>query len=221
MSTSFAQELVVRLSEKHLLKHPFYQAWSDGSLPVETIRNYAGQYYQHVRAFPRYLSATHAGCEDLSTRQMLLENLIDEERGDKNHPELWLRFAEALGMDRLEVERLEQLPQTRELVETFLSAAQRSYEEGLGVLFAYEHQIPEIAHFKLEALQRHYSVSSERGTAFFEVHRQADVYHTEALAKALEALPPSARERATLAAQNAADKLWDFLSAFPKAHCAA
>ena len=29
---------------------------------------------------------------------MLLDNLIDEEKGSENHPELWMRFAEGMGI---------------------------------------------------------------------------------------------------------------------------
>lgn len=219
---SFAQTMIQELSPRHLLKHPFYQAWSDGTLPLETIREYAGQYYRHVLAFPRYVSATHAACEDLSVRQMLLENLIDEERGTENHPELWLRFAEALGLSRAEVESKESLPEIKAIIDTFLGAARRSYEEGLGALFAYEHQIPEIAQFKLEALEKHYGVTTKRGTAFFDVHRTADVYHTQALSEALEKLSPEAKERALKAAREAGEKLWNFLTAMNRGHhCAA
>src|SRR5216683_3238804 len=84
-------------AEMSLLNHPFYQEWTAGNLPVQRLRNYAVQYYHHVAAFPRYLSGIHARCEDLVTRQALLENLIDEERGGETHPELWLRSAEVLG----------------------------------------------------------------------------------------------------------------------------
>ena len=45
----------------------------------EIIKDYAEQYYQHVKAFPRYISATHSICEDLEKRRILLENLQDEE----------------------------------------------------------------------------------------------------------------------------------------------
>ena len=46
----------------------------------EIIKDYAEQYYQHVKAFPRYISATHSLCEDLDKRKILLENLQDEEK---------------------------------------------------------------------------------------------------------------------------------------------
>src|SRR5438874_7571716 len=83
------------IAAKHLLKHPFYLAWTRGELSREALADYARQYYYHVAAFPTYLSAVHAHCEDQSARKQLLNNLIDEEAGSPNHPELWLQFAEA------------------------------------------------------------------------------------------------------------------------------
>src|SRR5919197_5483420 len=100
------------VEEKHLLKHPFYVAWTEGRLSRPTLRGYAAQYYKHVAAFPRYLSAIHAQTADLETRRHLLDNLIDEERGEENHPELWLRFAEGIGAARSEVRSADPLPST-------------------------------------------------------------------------------------------------------------
>ena len=88
------------VEERSLLKHPFYLEWTRGTLERSRLRDYAIQYYRHVEAFPRYLSAIHSRCADIATRQALLENLIEEERGPENHPELWLRFAEGLGVAR-------------------------------------------------------------------------------------------------------------------------
>src|SRR5713101_5861381 len=55
-------------AEMSLLKHPFYQQWAAGTLSAQRLGNYAIQYYRHVEAFPRYLSALHSRCEDLETR---------------------------------------------------------------------------------------------------------------------------------------------------------
>ncbi|MBS1984315.1 MAG: CADD family putative folate metabolism protein, partial [Bdellovibrionales bacterium] len=160
---SFTQSLAQTLSDKHLLQHPFYQAWTEGSIPLETLRVYAAQYFQHVSAFPRYLSATHSDCTNIQARQLLLENLNDEESGTENHPELWLRFLEGLGGQRSDaLQCAHVLPQTRALVNTFLSRAKNSYAEGLGVLFAYERQVPEVAAFKIDALKAKYGINDEQ-----------------------------------------------------------
>ncbi len=210
--TKFTDNLIKRLASKHLLLHPFYQGWTDGTISRETLRNYASQYYHHVSAFPRYLSATHSGCADLATRQLLLENLNDEERGAENHPELWLRFAEELGLDREQVKNQALQPETQALIESFMTAARSSYEEGLGALLAYEHQVPQVATFKMDALKKHYGFAEGcNGLTFFDVHRKADVYHTEALKQALDQLPPAAQAKAEAAATIASTRLWEFL----------
>ena len=96
----FIDELNAKLDGLHLLKHPFYKAWDQGKISNDTLKIYAKQYWHHVEAFPRYVSAIHSQCPNILNRQMLLENLIEEERGDENHPELWLRFSEGLGCSR-------------------------------------------------------------------------------------------------------------------------
>ena len=82
----FSKRLNEQLDEYHLLKHPFYKAWNEGELTREVIKDYAEQYYQHVKAFPRYISATHSLCEDLDKRKILLENLQDEEKDGADTP---------------------------------------------------------------------------------------------------------------------------------------
>ena len=101
--------------ERSLLKHPFYQAWQNGELTLDHLRGYATQYWHHVLAFPQYVSAAHAICPTQPERQELLENLIEEERGDENHPELWLRFGEGVGATRPQIIDSTPLPETERL----------------------------------------------------------------------------------------------------------
>ena len=58
----FSKKLNQKLDQYHLLNHPFYKSWNEGKLTREIIKDYAEQYYQHVKAFPRYISATHSLC---------------------------------------------------------------------------------------------------------------------------------------------------------------
>src|SRR2546426_11321893 len=107
------------VAAKHLLTHPFYLAWTRGELSKEALSDYARQYYHHVAAFPTYLSAVHAKCEDQTARKQILSNLIDEEAGSPNHPELWLQFAEALGLSDVDVRNATKEPETQNLIDTF------------------------------------------------------------------------------------------------------
>ena len=88
------------VAERAMLKHPFYQAWTEGRLPLDTLRAYARQYFHHVEAFPRAVSAVHSACEDRDGRRMLAENLAEEEgieAGKQDHATLWMMFACGLG----------------------------------------------------------------------------------------------------------------------------
>src|SRR6266404_7992686 len=135
------------IAEKHLLKHPFYLAWVRGELSKAALTDYAKQYYHHVSAFPTYLSAVHAKCDDQPTRKQILQNLIDEEAGSPNHPELWKQFATALDVENVDVEKR---PETKDLIETFRSVCGgKSTAEGLAALYAYESQIPAICESKI------------------------------------------------------------------------
>ncbi len=198
----------------HLLNHPFYQDWMAGKLTTDTLKDYATQYFSHVRAFPRYLGAIHSFCENETDRQMILENLNDEEGVSygTSHPELWLRFAEGLGVSREQLSQAEFRQGITQVVETFFRFARSSFHEGLGALYAYEHQVPEIATSKIQGLQQMYAITDEKTLEFFTVHEKADVYHRQTVEKILFALPEKQREEAFAAAQVAAQSLWDFLT---------
>ena len=94
----FSKELNKKLDKYHLLNHPFYKSWNDGKLTREIIKDYAEQYYQHVKAFPRYISATHSLCEDIERRKILLENLQDEENRERRSSKALEKFCIRYGI---------------------------------------------------------------------------------------------------------------------------
>src|SRR5881398_1684130 len=174
------------IAEKHLLKHPFYLAWTRGELNKEALTDYAKQYYHHVAAFPTYLSAVHAKCDDEPTRKQILSNLIDEEAGSPNHPELWKQFAEGLGVDDVDLAKIEKQPETTNLIGTFRSVCgEQSTAEGLAALYAYESQIPAICESKIDGLKSHYGFTNPEHCEYFSVHVEADREHSAAERKML------------------------------------
>lgn len=62
---------------RSMLAHPFYQAWEEGVLSKDALRAYAKQYFHHVEAFPRAVSAVHANCPHAAGRRLLAENLAE------------------------------------------------------------------------------------------------------------------------------------------------
>jgi len=214
----FSKQLNEKLDEYHLLDHPFYKSWNEGKLTREIIKDYAEQYYQHVKAFPRYISATHSLCEDIEKRKILLENLQDEENKDEDHPKLWKNFALAIGSSNKEIESVKKEKFTTELVANFFKNGRASYAEGLASLYTYERQIPEIAETKIRGLINHYGVTSKEGLKFFEVHKAADVYHREACEKLLDGLSKEEQEKAEKSALSTAKYLWNFLTGMSVKH---
>ena len=190
------QTLDATIASTHLLDHPFYQRWTAGTLTTDELRDYANQYFHYAMAFPTFVSAIHAQTEDIAVRQMLLENLIEEERGPENHPELWLRFCESLGLDREDVKSGLANDATRGLIATMKSLARDgALHEGLAALYAYESQIPAVAKAKIEGLAKNYGISAERDIAFFSVHMDADVLHSQTSREILRMRPSVCHSR--------------------------
>ena len=174
-----------QVATRRLLDHPFYNAWSKGELTREALQTYAAQYYHWVLAFPTWLSATHANAGDFALRQEILENLIDEERGPENHPELWLRFCDALGLDRDAVKNVELLPETAQAIAAMRTVSRdMPAPASLAALFAYESQQPEVMKTKREGLRDLYKLAD--GHAYFEVHETLDVAHSAGEAAMIE-----------------------------------
>jgi len=215
----FSKELNKKLDRYHLLTHPFYQVfWNEGKLTREIIKDYAEQYYQHVKAFPRYISATHSICDDIEKRKILLENLNDEENANGDHPKLWKNFAAAMGADKEKIDDIKPDWFTKDMIDNFFSQARSSYAEGLASLYTYERQIPEIAETKIQGLKKFYGVKSQEGLEFFEAHKSADVVHRKECEKLLDSLSKEEQVKAEKASVLTARYLWNFLSGMTSKH---
>ncbi len=220
--TAFIDQVDAQIEKHHLLNHPFYKAWNAGELDVSVIREYAGQYFKHVSAFPRYLSSIHTNCNDIHIRQILLENLMDEELGNENHPELWMRFAEGMGNTRDNVQQTKAIKETEELVNTFMKLSKSDrYHIGLAALYCYESMQPEISETKKDGLRKFYGIEDENTLKFFTVHMHADKWHREVIRKLIEEINDSdEKQDETMAAvQEALYTLNNFLTGMEKTYC--
>jgi len=211
------------IAEKHLLKHPFYLAWTRGELNKEALTDYAKQYYHHVAAFPTYLSAVHAKCDDQPTRKQILSNLIDEEAGLPNHPELWKQFAKGLGVGDVDLAKTNKQPETTNLIGTFRSVCgEQSTAEGLAALYAYESQIPAICESKIDGLKKHYGFTDPKHYEYFSVHIEADRKHS---ADEREMLGSCVDDRnidnVRTSVRRVLDALWQMLSGVCRRHAIA
>ncbi|HET9812444.1 MAG TPA: CADD family putative folate metabolism protein [Sphingomicrobium sp.] len=213
--TSTSSLLDRKVAERAMLDHPFYQAWTEGRLPLDTLRAYARQYFHHVEAFPRAVSAVHSSCDDRDGRRMLAANLAEEEgldAGKQDHASLWLMFACGLGESEAAVRAQSLNAETRALIEIFRKLSRQSYAAGLGALYAYESQFPGVARAKIEGLIERYGIDDEETLRFFRVHESADVEHSAVCRALLDRLPADEQGEAIAAGEELAGALWTFLS---------
>lgn len=194
-----------------LLEHPFYKAWTAGTLTKTDLAFYSTQYWRQVEAFPGYLEAIASRLGPGRARDVVTDNLRDEVDGD--HARLWVDFSESLGVSRDELDRSAPEPETRACVSQFDSAAQKApLPFALGMLYGYESQTPAVATTKAEGLRRHYGIDGD-GTRYFELHGQLDVLHAGELAGAIEdvASDDSDLSRAAAGAEAGARAVWGLL----------
>lgn len=201
------------IRDRSILRHPFYQAWENGELSREQLATYARIYYPHVRAFPDYLRTAMQRTDDPRIREELQDNLDDELGNPAPHDELWLAFAQGVGVDADAVASAEPHPAAQALVDTFQKLADQGAATGLAALYAYESQQPEVSCTKIAGLRGHYGIDDASTLEYFEVHEAADVRHRQgerdALAACLEAGVPA--EVLTEATLQALDAYWALL----------
>lgn len=211
---SFIARLDDQIQTKPLLQHSFYVRWQEGRVSMEELQGYAKEYYPFEREFPRFVSAIHSRCESPALRQQLLENLVHEERGEKNHRELWLRFGEGLGVRRDQAEEHFHSDETEFLLRTFRKhTTSENPIDGLAALYAYERQQPEVAGTKIEGLERHYNVTSDSALEFFRAHQVYDVEHSKTEGELLMELckDEASQKRALEVVAETCGALYEFL----------
>ena len=216
----FLSELDTRIRQYDLLCHPFYKAWSAGTLTRDDLRVYAEQYYPHVEAFPTYLAEFGIRLEDGELRRAVLENLCDEKGGEDtdgepatSHADLWLDFVQ--GMGGVRSRRVQpQVEEVKELMSSFHRvASEGTPAEALASFYAYESQVPRVAEAKEAGLRELYQ-SDEKTRKYFEVHKTADVFHSNVWKEQLGHCvngDPVAENQALDAAEAAAKALWHAL----------
>lgn len=185
------ERLDAAIGEHRLLEHPFYQAWREGTLPVESLTTYAGEY-------GAFIAAVDQGWDTVGEHDHAAE--------ERHHADLWIRFARHFGTD-IDSPRV---PEASALLET----SRRLFAEpatAWGALYAFESQQPGTSEEKLTGLVDHYGVDGDGPVAeYFRVHA-ADYHEADAIVGALES-DPASTDAAVEACGEMSRALWDALS---------
>jgi pyrroloquinoline-quinone synthase len=186
------QRIDSEIERRSLLKHSFYQMWTEGKLTVEHLQGYSKEYFQLVKAVPGFVE----GIAKWTDNQDVAGNAKEE----AEHVEPWVRFATALGVSRSELVDYDGAAKTNAAVEKMMDLSNTSFEEAVAAMYAYEMELPRISRSKIDGLKKFYGMNSEDATKYFEIHEEADVRHAQVWREMLQKIPADRQEAAFNAA---------------------
>jgi pyrroloquinoline-quinone synthase len=217
--SQFREKLEAAVNARHSRLNPFTEQWVKGALTRDRLGAWAAQHYQYVSQFPRWCAAVYAECPYPDARDFLLENIIEEESGVK-HVDLLIRFAEACGVSRQQVETARQIPTTRALTAWCFEMSRRPfYEAAAGLLVGLESQVPGIYQRNLPPLKAHYGFTDHE-VEFFAIHIEADEVHGERGYQIVEeaCTTPAMQARAVEAVRQATEMRWQYMTGLHRAY---
>jgi pyrroloquinoline-quinone synthase len=178
----FEQQLREQGRAYHIY-HPFNVMLNSGKATREQIQGWVANRFYYQISIPRKDAAIIANCPDREVRRRWVERILDHD-GHGDDPggiEAWLRLAEAVGLERAEVEGLQRLiPGVRFAVDAYVNfARQAPWQEAvcssLTELFA-----PAIHRQRLSSWPEHYPWIEQDGLQYFRSRvslAQRDVNH--------------------------------------------
>ena len=168
------------IEERSLLKHPFYEMWSDGKLKLESLAGYSKEYFQLVKAVPSFMTPIIE-----QAPENVVNELVSNQQEESSHIRPWIKFAGELGISEDELENYQGRDKTKQAV-SLLASLMNSYESGACAMYAFEKEIPKISQIKLDGLAEFYGISSDDATEYFKLHTEADIRHAASWRNILE-----------------------------------
>ena len=168
------------IEERSLLKHPFYQAWSDGKLTKESLAGYSKEYFQLVKEVPSFMAPIIQ-----KAPESVVKELVENQQEESDHVKPWIDFAGELGISEEELLSYSGLPKTKQAVSD-LNELMDTFEGGACAMYAFEKEIPKISQTKLDGLAEFYGMTSDEATEYFKLHTEADIRHAASWRNILE-----------------------------------
>jgi len=205
------------------IHHPFNLMLNGGRATPVQIRGWVANRFYYQINIPVKDAAILANCDERAVRRNWVQRILDHD-GHGDDPggiESWLRLAEAVGLERAQVESLTQvLPGVRFAVDAYVNFARRApWPEAvcasLTELFA-----PEIHRQRLASWPQHYPWIDPAGLSYFQSRVSLARRDVEfSLALTLERFDTRpAQERALQVLQFKLDVLWQMNDAMALAY---
>jgi len=177
---SIIKKIDEMIEERSLLKHPFYQMWSDGKLSQESLAGYSKEYFQLVKAVPSFMAPIIEKAPD-----SVINELIGNQQEESDHIKPWIAFAGELGISEDELISYTGTVKTRKAVSD-LGELMNTFDGGACAMYAFEKEIPKISQTKLDGLAEFYGMTSDEATQYFKLHTEADIRHAASWKNILE-----------------------------------
>jgi pyrroloquinoline-quinone synthase len=177
---SIIKKIDEMIEERSLLKHPFYQTWSDGKLTQESLAGYSKEYFQLVKAVPSFMTPIIEKSPD-----SVVSELVENQQEESDHIKPWIAFAGELGISEDELTSYSGTTKTRQAIFD-LNALMNTFDGGACAMYAFEKEIPKISQTKLDGLAEFYGITSHEATQYFKLHTEADIRHAASWRKIVE-----------------------------------
>ncbi len=177
---NYIQKIDQIIEERSLLKHPFYQMWSDGKLTQESLAGYSKEYFQLVKVVPEFMTPIIQQAPN-----SVITELVENQQEESEHIKPWINFAGELGISEDELIRYSGLDKTQKAVSD-LFELMNTFDGGACAMYAFEKEIPKISQTKLDGLSEFYQITNDKATQYFKLHTEADIRHTASWRNILE-----------------------------------
>jgi len=177
--TGTPEELEARLrrvlDERYHHRHPFNRRMHEGTLSREELQTWVRSRYYYQTRIPLKDSVILTKAGDAAFRREWIGRIHDHDgrAPGEGGLELWLRLAEAVGLERGEVEDLSGvLPGVRAACDAYVElVSQRSLLEAVAASLT-ELAAGEIMRVRLEAFEKHYPWVGEEGLRYFRTRTE-------------------------------------------------
>ena len=218
---SFFAELWSELVEHDGVTHPFLDRFAKASLSLEQVQTFGKHYYRHAKMFLHYLGYVIPAMPVEQSQLILMENLVDEYGSfDPSwvHPAVYRSFLAAVGLEPVDWEELEPLPEVALYIDRHLYMCR--YGDPLtacgALALGTEWFVPMMFSKIVAGLIRVEGITDEVLT-YWKAHITLDVLHSH---EAMRALAPFTADRGArikiragaLRSLDARKVLWDGMS---------
>ena len=190
---AFIADLQETLRQRHPRPHPLRQLLLSGKLTQEQLQWWARNQFHEFRNIHRFFGIRYQKCPVPELRRMLLENMVEEEGEDlfggkyPSHRELWLRFANGLGIASEDMLNYEPLPGVRAALEMYVALVQQSHwAVAIGTGLVFEGGGPKRMREEREALEKYYPWIPLGSLDFFRAHEYHDKGHGDMVTQVIK-----------------------------------